>query len=540
MSRATHSHSTGIPAQVFDFDKWAEHRSAWKYAQQVMALPFSHTLRSIAPPLAWVVLVTLAVGANVHAAAAGLLPRWAALPRDAAPRARPPPTYELFCKRRDCSRHARSHHARCGGAGAVMAPLTLTSFALSLLLVFRTNASYGRFAEARQVWGLLLNRSRDLARQAVAFLPAGAADAKATLARWTMAFSKALLCHLRASSSLQHEAAGVLCREELELLLSAEHPVVLTLQVRSPEHTLQATLTQSAAQRRRNTVWLQVLSELIEAAPITELQRWQMHANLTELHDVLGACERILRTPIPVAYTRHTSRSVILWMTALPLALWPQCGWATVALAPLVGVLLLGINEIGIDVEEPFSLLPLEAIADRAARDVTQTIDMQVPPVRLHVRAQSFRCHSVKFVSQVSHRSSSGTVGAAQPVQVRVMDHLTQARDSAINAHVFESVSHERAAAPSQHGSQRRKHTGKGRVDAPEAGMQPGGPVSSAAEPSSAAVRGKYFGRGGDGAAEDKVGLIRAAPSAACPPASGGLPSALGAPGSVDEMLSGV
>ena len=44
-------------------------------------------------------------------------------------------------------------------------PFGLTSFALSLLLVFRTNASYERWDGARKIWGLLLNRSRDLVRQ---------------------------------------------------------------------------------------------------------------------------------------------------------------------------------------------------------------------------------------------------------------------------------------------------------------------------------------------------------------------------------------
>jgi hypothetical protein len=45
---------------------------------------------------------------------------------------------------------------------------SLTSFCLSLLLVFRTNASYERWDGARKMWGLLLNRSRDLVRQASA------------------------------------------------------------------------------------------------------------------------------------------------------------------------------------------------------------------------------------------------------------------------------------------------------------------------------------------------------------------------------------
>ena len=39
----------------------------------------------------------------------------------------------------------------------------------------------------------------------------------------------------------------------------------------------------------------------------------------------MGACERILRTPIPLSYTRHTARFLMLYLTFLPFALWEQC-----------------------------------------------------------------------------------------------------------------------------------------------------------------------------------------------------------------------
>lgn len=128
-------------------------------------------------------------------------------------------------------------------------------------------------------------------------------------------------------------------------------------------------------------------------------QRWQMHSNLTTCHDILGACERILRTPIPVAYTRHTGRFVVIFVTALPLLLWPRLRWFTLLAAPLVATLLLGINEIGVDIEEPFSVLPLEAIADRAAADVTQTVELQVRPQRRFV-ARDCRCAGNDMGSQ--------------------------------------------------------------------------------------------------------------------------------------------
>src|SRR5271165_5294709 len=41
---------------------------------------------------------------------------------------------------------------------------TLVGVALGLLLVFRTNSSYNRFWEGRQLWGSLVNESRNLAR----------------------------------------------------------------------------------------------------------------------------------------------------------------------------------------------------------------------------------------------------------------------------------------------------------------------------------------------------------------------------------------
>ncbi len=41
--------------------------------------------------------------------------------------------------------------------------------ALSLLLVFRTNAAYGRWDESRKMQGLLVNRSRDLVCQVCVF-----------------------------------------------------------------------------------------------------------------------------------------------------------------------------------------------------------------------------------------------------------------------------------------------------------------------------------------------------------------------------------
>ncbi|GIL84971.1 hypothetical protein Vretimale_9823 [Volvox reticuliferus] len=76
--------------------------------------------------------------------------------------------------------------------------------------------------------------------------------------------------------------------------------------------------------------------------------------------DCVGKCERIFKTPIPAAYTRHTSRYLMIYLTACPLVLWPSLGWWTLIAAVLITFLLLGTENIGVQIEEPFRVLPLD------------------------------------------------------------------------------------------------------------------------------------------------------------------------------------
>ncbi len=79
-----------------------------------------------------------------------------------------------------------------------------------------------------------------------------------------------------------------------------------------------------------------------------------MSENLTTLSDILAGCERLLRAPIPVSYTRHTSRFLGVWLTLLPFALYESCGVWTVPVVAGISAVLCGIEEIGVHVEEPF------------------------------------------------------------------------------------------------------------------------------------------------------------------------------------------
>ncbi|CAL5220587.1 g2627 [Coccomyxa viridis] len=65
---------------------------------------------------------------------------------------------------------------------------------------------------------------------------------------------------------------------------------------------------------------------------------------------------QMLKTPIPLSYTRHTSRFSVL---VLLFSLWPACGGTFVPASGIISFLLLSIEEIGVQIEEPFGNLPI-------------------------------------------------------------------------------------------------------------------------------------------------------------------------------------
>ena len=108
---------------------------------------------------------------------------------------------------------------------------------------------------------------------------------------------------------------------------------------------------------------------------IASLIRFVMDQNVNALVDYLGACERVFRAPIPLVYTRHTGRFITSFMVLVPLAMWePMRGtwnhWGTIPASAALAVFLFGIEELGIQIEEPFGILPLEALCDGSIETV--------------------------------------------------------------------------------------------------------------------------------------------------------------------------
>merc|ERR1719281_655646 len=122
------------------------------------------------------------------------------------------------------------------------------------------------------------------------------------------------------------------------------------------------------------------MSHNIRQADLDPMSRARMDQSVAALVDLTGACERIFRSPIPLVYTRHTARFLTSFMVLLPFALWGPMGgswnhWLTVPATTILAIFLFGIEELGIQIEEPFGILPLEALCDTSIEGVV--MDMQ-------------------------------------------------------------------------------------------------------------------------------------------------------------------
>lgn len=74
--------------------------------------------------------------------------------------------------------------------------------------------------------------------------------------------------------------------------------------------------------------------------------------NIHILTSALSSCERLVKQPIPLSYSRHTSRFLFLFMYSLPLVLIPYLGYWTIPTIAATFWSFVSINEIGHFIEE--------------------------------------------------------------------------------------------------------------------------------------------------------------------------------------------
>lgn len=92
--------------------------------------------------------------------------------------------------------------------------------------------------------------------------------------------------------------------------------------------------------------------------------------NFATFADDVGGSERLFKTPIPLSYTRLTSRFLVLYHLFLPFALWDALNWLTIPVTIIHTAVFFCIEEVGVLIENPFPVLALDVIAQSARNNV--------------------------------------------------------------------------------------------------------------------------------------------------------------------------
>ena len=91
----------------------------------------------------------------------------------------------------------------------------------------------------------------------------------------------------------------------------------------------------------------------------------ELESNVQHLCKALGSSERVLKTPLPTGFSRHSSRLLFIWSNCLPFALYPLVGpLGTLPTALMTSYAVLGIEDISVQLEEPFDILPMRQYSD--------------------------------------------------------------------------------------------------------------------------------------------------------------------------------
>ncbi len=207
---------------------------------------------------------------------------------------------------------------------------SLLGVVLSILLVFRTNTAYDRWWEGRRLWGTLVNNTRQLAIMLEASLPKEDKESRHFFARHISNFGIALKEHLRSGVKFDELE---LTDEELNELKSKSH---------KPNHIAYMIFAKMQAIYRAG---------VFTDADIINFK--QQHQVLT---DVMGACERIKKTPIPFSYAVYIKTFISAYALMLPFGLYEDFGFYTVPLSMFIVFTMVGLELMAQEIEDPFGL----------------------------------------------------------------------------------------------------------------------------------------------------------------------------------------
>lgn len=230
----------------------------------------------------------------------------------------------------------------------------ILGFAISILLVFRTNTAYDRWWEGRKLWGQLVNTSRNLALKVNAYIPDSDASTRTLFARSISLFAHELRHHLQL--------------EKTRLALDGKpHPEI-------PDFDRSKHVPAQVA-----GVMQQRTMKLYREKHISGEQLIVLDKEIVQFMEICGACERIKNTPIPYSYSSFIKKFIVIYVLTLPIGFIFTLGQFTVPVVMFTFYVMASLEIIAEEIEDPFGSdnndLPMERLAAMIKGNVEEILN---------------------------------------------------------------------------------------------------------------------------------------------------------------------
>ncbi|KAF1976250.1 UPF0187-domain-containing protein [Bimuria novae-zelandiae CBS 107.79] len=316
--------------------------------------------------------------------------------------------------------------------------LTVLGFVVSMAISFRTSSAYERYTEGRKYWSQLQLVGQNFSRTVWVHVneregELGKEDllAKVSALNLVAAFARALLHKLRFEPGIDYPDL----RDRVEYLDTFAKAAEAEIPKGSEPNKLKATgaylgisFAESNPRKRikrskkpLGNLPLEILNHLssyVEYVNANEtlkngLYHNQLITSVVAFNDVLVGVERVLNTPLPIAYSIAISQITWVYVMMLPFQMWNDLRWVTIPGSIFAAYIILGIAAIGREIENPFgddvNDLPLEIFCEELEAD----IDYIMSNPRPHV-ADFFRSTMNMPLNPLSQKNFDGWMGRSK------------------------------------------------------------------------------------------------------------------------------
>jgi ion channel-forming bestrophin family protein len=276
--------------------------------------------------------------------------------------------------------------------------LTVLGFVVGLSLSFRSSTAYERYSEGRRYWAQLSLSTQNLARLVWIYAderPDSIKDdvlRKVSLCNLLASFAYALKHKLRFEPFTHYEDLDIRIRHVVTLAHEAERRdwrepsflrrvgrlLGLPMADSNPRKLIKY------AKQPLGNVPLEILgycSAIIKEmfddgtlkAPPFQTQALTL---LSQMNDVLIGTDRVLNTPLPIAYSIAITQITWVYIMLLPFQLFSSLKWITIPATLFAAYIILGLSMIGAEIENPFGDDVNDLPLDLFCRHISQEIDI--------------------------------------------------------------------------------------------------------------------------------------------------------------------